>query len=94
MSTLSERSREVCVKGRDHRQSPVIHRGDGIEVRQATRLENWASDAGDSIVFDVGIRLPKAPDFDPGGVTGDEFRAAPGIPFCIGAGGRVVSYGR
>jgi hypothetical protein len=57
-------------------------------------LESWGRDAGDFIVFDVGIRLPKAPDFDAGGVTSGEFRANPGIPFCIDAQGRVVSYGR
>jgi hypothetical protein len=57
-------------------------------------LESRGSDAGNFIVFDVGFRLPKAPDFDAGGVTSGEFRANPGIPFCVDAEGRVVSYGR
>jgi hypothetical protein len=36
-------------------------------------LPSRALDKGDSIGFEVGLRLPKADDFDPGWITAGEF---------------------
>ena len=45
-------------------------------------------------MFDFGLRLPKAPGFDPGPV--DDGRFSAGFfegDFCISAAGEVVRYG-
>lgn len=55
-------------------------------------LDSYGTDEGMFIVFPSGIRLPKAPDFDPGGIT-DGQCVRPGDGFCIDAQGRVVRYG-
>ena len=57
------------------------------------QLDSYGSDAGDAIDFDNGLRLPKAPGFDPGIVTDGRYDKNPQGHFCINEGGEVVSYG-
>lgn len=47
---------------------------------------------GDSIDFSSGLRLPKAPNFDPGPVANDHYNFEQ-VAFCISELGEVLSYG-
>lgn len=60
-------------------------------------LDAKGADQGDAIVFDFGLRLPKASDFDPGGQFPDGRYDAPGggggpARFCINPDGEVTAY--
>ncbi len=54
-------------------------------------VEGVASDVGDAIAFDFGLRLPKADDFDPGSVRGGRFANPAGPQFCVNDAGEVMS---
>ena len=57
-------------------------------------LNQPALDDGAHVVFGFGLRLPKAPAFDPGPVDDGQFLAGFGEGgFCINSAGEVVSYG-
>jgi hypothetical protein len=47
---------------------------------------------GDSIDFSNGLRLRKAPSFDPGPVSNDHYQFDQ-VSFCISERGEVLSYG-
>lgn len=47
---------------------------------------------GDSIDFSNGLRLSKAPNFDPGPAANDQYNLER-VTFCIGERGEVLSYG-
>lgn len=55
-------------------------------------LDEPAVDDGTHILFDIGLRLRKAPGFDPGAVDDGRFGARR-ESFCINAAGEVVGYG-
>ena len=55
-------------------------------------LEEPAVDDGTHLVFDFGLRLPKAPGFDPGPIDDGRFPSFM-EGFCINAAGEVVRYG-
>ena len=55
-------------------------------------MDSYGSDAGEAIDFDNGLRLPKAPGFDPGIVTDGRYDKNPRGHFCINANAEVVSY--
>jgi hypothetical protein len=48
--------------------------------------------SGGSIDFSNGLRLPKAPNFDPGSVANDQYNLER-VAFCINERGEVLSYG-
>lgn len=55
------------------------------------------TDEGDTILFDSGLRLPKAAVFDPGGEYADGRYDSPGVGsapamFCINPDGEVTAY--
>jgi hypothetical protein len=53
-------------------------------------VEGYATDVGEAIEFDFGLRLPKAADFDPGSVSGGRFANPAGPQFCVNAEGEVL----
>jgi hypothetical protein len=55
-------------------------------------LNEPAIDDGGHILFDFGLRLPKAPDFDPGPIDDGRFPSFR-EGFCINSAGEVVRYG-
>jgi hypothetical protein len=55
-------------------------------------LNEPAFDDGTHILFDFGLRLPKAPLFDPGAVDDGRFPSAM-EGFCINGAGEVIRYG-
>lgn len=57
-------------------------------------LNEPAVDDGTHIVFDFGLRLPKAPGFDPGPVDDGRFRPGSFLDgFCLNAAGEVLRFG-
>lgn len=52
-----------------------------------------AIDHGDAIVFDFGLRVPKADDYDPGSVSGSRY-SNPQAGFCLNERGEVTEYQR
>lgn len=55
-------------------------------------LEEPARDDGSHIVFRSGLRLPKAPEFEPGPIDDGRFPSFR-EGFCINPAGEVVAYG-
>lgn len=55
-------------------------------------LNEPAVDDGSHILFNFGLRLPKAPQFDSGPIDGDRFPSFR-EGFCISSAGEVVRYG-
>jgi hypothetical protein len=52
-----------------------------------------AIDHGDAIVFNFGLRVPKAADYDPGSVSGSRY-SNPQASFCLNEEGEVTEYQR
>jgi hypothetical protein len=67
-------------------------RDDPVTGRQCAYMEGRALEEQDSIVFEIGLRLPKAPDFDPAEQVDGEY-TAPDRVFCIDEHGEVSRYG-
>jgi hypothetical protein len=65
----------------------LAERGEGC-----FRLDIYATDADDSIIFDNGLRLPKADGFDPGSVSDGRYDQHPQSGFCVNRNGEVESY--
>ena len=55
-------------------------------------LDEPAVDDGKKVLFRFGLRLPKAPDFDPGAIDNGQFPSFR-EGFCINSSGEVVRYG-
>lgn len=56
-------------------------------------LQEPARDDGSHIVFRSGLRLPKAPEFDPGHIDDGRFPPSFWDQFCVNPAGEVVGYG-
>lgn len=65
---------------------------DPVTGRQCAGIVGRALDEGESIVFEIGLRLPKAEDFDPAEVRDGVF-SNPVREFCIDEHGEVTRYG-
>jgi len=65
---------------------------DSVTGRQCATIGGPALEEGASIVFEIGLRLPKAPDFDPAEIRDGEF-SDPTRYFCIDEHGEVTRYG-
>jgi hypothetical protein len=56
-------------------------------------LHSDGSDDGDHVIFDIGLRLPKADDFDPGPVRDGRYDTGGADDiFCITPSGEVLSF--
>lgn len=67
-------------------------RDDPVTDGTCTLIEGRAVEQGNSIVFEIGLRLPRAPDFDPAEQTDGEY-TQPNRYFCINEHGEVTRYG-
>lgn len=65
---------------------------DPITGRQCAGIAGPALDDGDAIVFEIGLRLPKASDFDPAEQRDGVF-SNPAREFCIDERGEVTRFG-
>lgn len=68
---------------------PLLH--DPRTGGQCAEIMAPALDEGDTIVFELGLRLPKADGFDPFDVTDGEF-SDPTKGFCLNERGEVTRY--
>jgi len=65
---------------------------DSVTESQCATIAGPAIEQGDSILFEIGLRLPKAPDFDPAEQTDGQF-TDPTRFFCVDGDGHVTRYG-
>lgn len=65
---------------------------DRVAGRQCAGIAGPALEEGDAIVFEIGLRLPKAPDFDPAEQR-DGVYSNPAREFCIDEHGEVTRFG-
>lgn len=65
---------------------------DPVTGRQCAYLGGPALEQGDSITFAIGLRLPKAADFDPAEVRNGEYLSSRRV-FCVDENGEVTRYG-
>ena len=65
---------------------------DPVTGSQCAYMGGPALEQGASIVFAVGLRLPKAEDFDPAEIRDGEFPSATRV-FCVDELGEVTRYG-
>jgi len=70
-----------------------LYRNDAADVpRGCFQLLATGTGTGNWIDFSNGLRLRKAPDFDPGPVSDDRYNLER-VTFCISERGEVMSYG-
>jgi hypothetical protein len=67
-------------------------RDDPVTGRQCAYVGGPALEQGGWIVFEIGLRLRKASDFDPAEIRNGEF-TSPTRVFCINEHGEVTRYG-
>ena len=65
---------------------------DRVTGRKCAYMGGPALEQGDSIIFEIGLQLPKADDFDPAEIRDGQF-LSPTRVFCVDELGEVTRYG-